>query len=71
MDVDSLHDDSDWFDQDKQNEIDFTDLQEESVTTLKNEVKILKKQVKYLRKMVMLNMFDTKQDVRDFFSDIW
>ena len=49
-----------------------TDFEEkDSLPTLREEVNQLKKQVKYLKKMVVLNIFESKQDMKDFFSDIW
>ena len=45
--------------------------QRDSVQGLKEEVGRLKKQVKYLKKMVVLSMFESRQHVKDFFSDIW
>ena len=56
---------------DQEDETEMIQIQEESITELKEEVKLLKKQVKYLRKIVVLNIFESKQDVKDFFSDIW
>ena len=66
-DLDSLQEDS--FQQELETET--IENQEDSIIQLKEENKLLKKQVKYLRKIVVLNMFDSKQDVKDFFSDIW
>ena len=66
-DLESLQEDS----FEKELETETIENQEDSITQLKGEVKLLKKQVKYLRKIVVLNMFDSKQDVEDFFSDIW
>lgn len=54
-----------------ENSIEFIENQHDSITELRNEVNTLKKQVKYLRKIAILNIFDSKQDASDFFSDIW
>ena len=49
----------------------FDNPEAESIEDLKQEVTSLKTQVKYLKKIVLLNVFDSKQDFKDFFSDIW
>ena len=50
---------------------DFDNTEPESIEDLRQEVTSLKTQVKYLKKMVFLNVFDSKEDFKDFFSDIW
>ena len=43
----------------------------DSIDELRAEVKILKKQVRKLKKMMLVSIFDSKEDMKDFFSDIW
>ena len=50
---------------------DFDNTEPESIEDLRQVVTSLKTQVKYLKKMVFLNVFDSKEDFKDFFSDIW
>lgn len=52
----------------------FPDLDNDEDTTtqkLREEVKSLKTQVRYLKKMVLINVFESREDLKDFFSDIW
>lgn len=41
------------------------------IKNLKKEVSELKTQVKYLKRMMLLNVFDSKDEMRKFFADIW
>ena len=43
----------------------------DSIKNLKKEVSELKTQVKYLKRMMLLNVFDSKDEMRKFFADIW
>ena len=47
------------------------DYENEQISNLKNEIHLLKKQVKCLKKMAVFNMFESREELRDFFSDIW
>jgi hypothetical protein len=38
---------------------------------LKDEVGSLRSQNKKLKKMLLLNMFDSKEDLLEFIEDIW
>ena len=38
---------------------------------LKDEVSRLKRQVKTLKKIALLSFFESKEDLKDFFNDIW
>jgi hypothetical protein len=38
---------------------------------LEKEVIGLRAQVKKLKKMVLLNLFDSKQEMKEFINDIW
>ena len=47
------------------------DSEKDDLDYLKSEIRVLKKQVKYLKKMAVVNMFESREDFREFFSDIW
>ena len=42
-----------------------------SLRELRKEVGHLRKQVKYLKKMVVLSVFETKEDMKEFLTDVW
>ena len=41
------------------------------ITQLRDEVQALKKQVRTLKRILVMNIFENKHDMKDFFSDIW
>ena len=41
------------------------------ITQLRDEVQALKKQVRTLKRILVMNVFENKHDMKDFFSDIW
>ena len=47
------------------------DTEKDDLGHLKSEIRVLKKQVKYLKKMAVVNMFESREEFKEFFSDIW
>lgn len=43
----------------------------DSVAELKKQVSFLKTQIKYLKKIMVLSIFESKDDFKKFFHDIW
>ena len=52
-------------------DIESGDDRRDSVQDLMHEVESLKTQVKFLKKMAFLNVFESKENFREFFSGIW
>ena len=50
---------------------DFDFEEKDSISDLKQELKSLKTQVKHLKRMMVLDVFGSKGEFLDFFSDIW
>ena len=44
---------------------------ENDISELKKQVRDLRTQVKYLKKIMAINIFGSKDEFREFFSDIW
>ena len=49
----------------------FEETTETDLNRLKAEVKHLRTEVKQLKKMMVLNVFKSREEFEDFFSDIW
>ena len=63
--------DFDLLSRDSQDDFETSFEEDSSMEGLRREVERLKTQVKYLKKIAILNVFESKEDFRDFFSDIW
>jgi hypothetical protein len=52
-------------------ELDDREERKDQLITLKTEVSHLRAQVKKLKKVLLLSVFESKEDLIDFLNDIW
>ena len=67
--LDDLRNYQDSIFEDKDSVLDYGE--KESVERLKQEIKEMKSELKYLKRLMVIYTFGSKEQFKDFFSDIW